>query len=114
MKPLRSALPDIPDLLWLRLASTLALALLVAVAATGGVFRPFEHRLEELTFALFERPASGQVHIVEMGCGSRHHGWHHRLRGLSHAAHGEDAARLRSPRCDPRLCLVGRHARDAC
>ena len=70
MKPLRSALPDIPDLLWLRLASTLALALLVAVAATGGVFRPFEHRLEELTFALFERPASGQVHIVEMDAAS--------------------------------------------
>jgi EAL domain-containing protein (putative c-di-GMP-specific phosphodiesterase class I)/CHASE2 domain-containing sensor protein len=68
--PLRSALPDIPDLLWLRLAGTLALALLVAVAATGGIFRPFEQRLEEVTFALFERPASGQVHLVEMDAAS--------------------------------------------
>lgn len=66
MKPLRSALPDIPDLLWLRLAGILALALLVAAGAASGAFRAFEHRLEELTFALFERPASGQVHIVEM------------------------------------------------
>ena len=70
MKPLRSALPDIPDLLWLRLAGTLALALLLAMAAAGGLFRPFEHRLEEITFALFERPASGQVHIVEMDAAS--------------------------------------------
>ena len=66
MKPLRSALPDIPDFLWLRLAGILALALLVAAGATTNAFRAFEHRLEELTFALFERPASGQVHIVEM------------------------------------------------
>lgn len=70
VKPFRPALPDIPDLLWLRLAGTLALGPLVAVAATSGVFRPFEHRLEELTFALFERPASGQVHIVEMDAAS--------------------------------------------
>ncbi len=70
MKPLRSALPDISNLLWLRLVGTLALALLVAMGATGGVFRSFEHRLEELTFALFERSASGQVHIVEMDAAS--------------------------------------------
>lgn len=70
MKPLRAALPDIPDQLWLRLAGTLAPALLVAMAAAGGLFRPFEHRFEELTFALFERPASGQVHIVEMDAAS--------------------------------------------
>lgn len=70
MKPVRSALPDIPDLLWLRLAGTLALALMIAVVAASGLFRPFEHRLEELTFALFERPASGQVHLVEMDAAS--------------------------------------------
>lgn len=62
--------PDRPDRFPLRLIGTLALALIVAVIAAGGAHRPFEHRLEELTFALFERPASGQVHVVEMDAAS--------------------------------------------
>ena len=70
MKPLRSSLPDLPDSLLLRLIGTLALALLVAMAAGGGAFRSFEDRLDEITFAVFERPASGQVQLVEMDAAS--------------------------------------------
>jgi diguanylate cyclase len=66
----RSLFSDVPDSLWLRLAGTFALAVLVTLAAAGGTFRPFEHRLDELTFALLERPASGQVHVVEMDAAS--------------------------------------------
>lgn len=49
---------------------TLALVLLVTLAAAVGLFRPFEQRLEELSFAMLERPASGQIHIVEMDAAS--------------------------------------------
>ena len=70
MKPLRSTLPDLPDSLLLRLIGTLALALLVAMAAGGGAFRSFEDRLDEITFAVFEQPASGQVQLVEMDAAS--------------------------------------------
>jgi len=45
-------------------------AVVVAFAAAQGTFRPFEHRVEELTFAQLERPASGQVHVVEMDAAS--------------------------------------------
>jgi EAL domain-containing protein (putative c-di-GMP-specific phosphodiesterase class I)/CHASE2 domain-containing sensor protein len=47
-----------------------ALALLVSVAALSGAFRSTENRLGELTFALFGREASGQVHVVEMDAAS--------------------------------------------
>lgn len=46
------------------------LALVAVLAATAGVFRAAENRIEELTFALFSREASGQVHIVEMDAAS--------------------------------------------
>lgn len=65
-----SPIPDLPDFLWLRLAGTFALALLVALAATAGAFRPAEYQLEELTFTLFERPASDRIHVVEMDAAS--------------------------------------------
>ncbi|PKP97960.1 MAG: hypothetical protein CVT76_03415 [Alphaproteobacteria bacterium HGW-Alphaproteobacteria-15] len=60
----------LPDALWLRLAGTLVLAGLVVIAAISGTFRPLENRVEELTFAALERPASGQVHVVEMDAAS--------------------------------------------
>lgn len=66
----RIALPELPDWLWLRIAATLLLSAMVAVAAAGGSFRPFERRLDEVTFALLERPASGQIHVVEMDAAS--------------------------------------------
>ena len=47
-----------------------ALAVVMALAAVAGVFRPAENRVEELTFALLGRPASGQIHIVEMDAAS--------------------------------------------
>jgi EAL domain-containing protein (putative c-di-GMP-specific phosphodiesterase class I)/CHASE2 domain-containing sensor protein len=47
-----------------------SLALLVSAAALTGAFRSTENRLGELTFALFGREASGQVHVVEMDAAS--------------------------------------------
>ena len=70
MKPFRRSLPELPDQLWLRLAGTIVLAALIAMAASGGAFRSFEHRIEELAFAVSERPASGNIHIVEMDAAS--------------------------------------------
>lgn len=70
MNRVRLSLPKRPDSLWLRLAGTLALALMIAVAASGGAFRAFEHRVEELAFGVLDRPASGQIHIVEMDAAS--------------------------------------------
>ncbi len=70
MTPLRLSLPDVPDTFLLRIAATLFLAVLVALAAVTGSFRPIEHRLDELTFAALERDASGQVHVVEMDAAS--------------------------------------------
>ena len=58
------------DPLLLRLAGVLAFALLVAFAAAGGSFRGTENRLNEIAFSLAERPASGQVHVVEMDAAS--------------------------------------------
>ena len=58
------------DPLLLRLAGVLAFALLVAIAAAGGSFRGAENRLNEIAFSLAERPASGQVHVVEMDAAS--------------------------------------------
>ena len=70
MSTFRPSLPELPDSLWLRAAGTLALALLVVLAALTGSFRAVEHKLEELTFAALERPASGRVHVVEMDAAS--------------------------------------------
>jgi len=58
------------DPVLLRLATALALAVLVAIAAATGSFRWAENQLDELGFALGERPASGQVHVVEMDAAS--------------------------------------------
>jgi EAL domain-containing protein (putative c-di-GMP-specific phosphodiesterase class I)/CHASE2 domain-containing sensor protein len=63
-------LPELPDRLWLRAAGTLALALLVALAAVAGSFREPGHRLDEFSFSVLDRPASGQVHVVEMDAAS--------------------------------------------
>ena len=54
----------------MRLAGIAALALMVAMASAGGMFRPLEHRLEAISFSLLERPASGQVHVIEMDAAS--------------------------------------------
>lgn len=67
---MRPNLPDLSDTLWLRIASTLALTVMVLVAAANGTFRPMENRLDLLTFAALERPASGQVHVIEMDAAS--------------------------------------------
>ncbi len=63
-------MPDLLSYRWQRAAGTLALVVMVLVAAIGGSFRPAERQLNELTFALLERPASGQVHVVEMDAAS--------------------------------------------
>lgn len=63
-------MPDLPSYRWQRAAGTLALVVVVLVAAIAGSFRPAERQLNELTFALLERPASGQVHVVEMDAAS--------------------------------------------
>ncbi len=47
-----------------------ALALLVTIAALGGAFRNAENRFNEMSFALFSRSASGQIHLVEMDAAS--------------------------------------------
>jgi diguanylate cyclase len=70
VKASRPTLPELPDTIWLRIVITLLLAALVTLAATGGHFRAVENRLNELTFAVLERPASGQVHVVEMDAAS--------------------------------------------
>lgn len=68
---LRTAtLRDAPVSLWLRIVIPLALAALVGLAAISGSFRAVEQQIELLAFAIFERPASGNVHIVEMDAGS--------------------------------------------
>lgn len=50
------------------LAAVLALG--IAFAATMGAFRAAEHRIQEFSFALLSRSASGQVHVVEMDAAS--------------------------------------------
>lgn len=56
-----------------------ALALLVSSGALAGVLRSLDNRLEELSFALFDHQASGQVYLVEMDAASmaaiRHWPW---------------------------------------
>ncbi len=47
-----------------------ALTLMITVGTMAGAFRGAENRFEELTFALFSRPASGQIHVVEMDAAS--------------------------------------------
>jgi EAL domain-containing protein (putative c-di-GMP-specific phosphodiesterase class I)/CHASE2 domain-containing sensor protein/GGDEF domain-containing protein len=49
---------------------TAALALVITLATLAGTFRSAEHRAQELTFSLLSRPASGQVHVVEMDAAS--------------------------------------------
>lgn len=58
------------DPVLLRLAGVLALALLVAIVAATGGFRWAEHRLDDLIFTLAQRPASGQIHVIEMDAAS--------------------------------------------
>ncbi len=47
-----------------------ALTLLVTVGAMAGTFRGAENRFEELGFTLLSRPASGQIHVIEMDAAS--------------------------------------------
>lgn len=47
-----------------------ALALVITIATMAGAFRSAEHRVQELTFSVLSRQASGQVHIVEMDAAS--------------------------------------------
>jgi EAL domain-containing protein (putative c-di-GMP-specific phosphodiesterase class I)/CHASE2 domain-containing sensor protein len=47
-----------------------ALALVVTIAAMAGAFRNAENRVEELSFSFLGRPASGQIHIIEMDAAS--------------------------------------------
>lgn len=47
-----------------------AMLLLVVIGTLTGAYRGTENRLTELTFALFGKEASGQVHIVEMDAAS--------------------------------------------
>ncbi|PLK22573.1 hypothetical protein C0V72_14210 [Porphyrobacter sp. TH134] len=48
----------------------LVLAIVIALVAATGMFRSAEHRLEEWSFALTSREASGQVQVVEMDAAS--------------------------------------------
>lgn len=70
MKAFRRTLPGLIDSLRWRIMGTLVLAALVIIAAVSGTFRPAEQLLNELTFAALERPASGQVHVIEMDAAS--------------------------------------------
>ncbi|WDA41885.1 putative bifunctional diguanylate cyclase/phosphodiesterase [Erythrobacter sp. BLCC-B19] len=54
----------------IRLLMVAALALAVTTAALTGAFRGTESRIEEASFSLLSRPASGQVHVVEMDAAS--------------------------------------------
>ena len=47
-----------------------ALAMVIALAAIAGAFRPAENQIEEIAFALLSRPASGQIHVVDMDAAS--------------------------------------------
>lgn len=51
-------------------AAAIALSLLVALAAAVGALRPFENALQDVGFALRERAATGQVHVVEIDAAS--------------------------------------------
>ncbi|WP_296720320.1 EAL domain-containing protein [Erythrobacter sp.] len=66
----RSFIPNFVDSFWLRIAGMLALAVVVGLAAATGAFKPADLWLEERGFALTERSASGQVHVVEMDAAS--------------------------------------------
>ena len=47
-----------------------ALTLLITIGAMAGTFRGAENRFEELSFTLLSRPASGQIHVIEMDAAS--------------------------------------------
>ncbi len=47
-----------------------ALAMVIACAAIVGAFRPVENQIEKIAFALLSRPASGQIHVVEIDAAS--------------------------------------------
>lgn len=70
MNRVRLFLPWLTDSQWLRLAGVAALTVMIAMAASGGTFRAFEQGVEGLAFGVLDRPASGQVHVVEMDAAS--------------------------------------------
>jgi EAL domain-containing protein (putative c-di-GMP-specific phosphodiesterase class I)/CHASE2 domain-containing sensor protein len=70
MNRVRLFLPWLTDSQWLRLAGVAALTAMIAMAASGGAFRAFEQSVEGLAFGVLDRPASGQVHVVEMDAAS--------------------------------------------
>ena len=69
MEPARNLVPPSDNRRTIALLAA-ALALVVSLAAMAGAFRSADHRAEEITFALFSRPASGQVHVIEMDAAS--------------------------------------------
>lgn len=92
-----------------------AIVLLIVIGALAGAYRGTENRLTELTFALFRKEASGQVHIVEMDAASmaeiRRWPWprDHYARAVS----ALDAAGVRSISFDVDLSSRGDPAGDA-
>jgi EAL domain-containing protein (putative c-di-GMP-specific phosphodiesterase class I)/CHASE2 domain-containing sensor protein len=67
---LRAAVTPRTDSWRTNLLMICALALAIVMAAMTGAFRTTENRFSEVSFALFSREASGQVHVVEMDAAS--------------------------------------------
>lgn len=59
-----------PRVIGSRLLIAMLLALVVGLSAATGYFRPAENTLSLAAFDFAERPASGQIHVVEMDAAS--------------------------------------------
>ena len=70
LSSLRAAVTPQTDSWRTNLLMVSALALVIVLGALTGAFRTTENRFSELSFALFGREASGQVHVVEMDAAS--------------------------------------------
>jgi len=62
--------PKIQSTLWSRLLLAAAVALVFGVVASSGYYRSAEDFLQHGKFALSSKPASGQIHVVEMDAAS--------------------------------------------
>ena len=91
-----------------------ALLLAVALTAMAGLWRGADQRLEELSFGLFDRPASGQIHIVEMDAASMAtiQRWPWPREHYARAVTALDAAGVRSISFDVDLSSAGDPAGD--